>query len=76
MEDLNEKLKLSADIVKMSKDISAFKSFLESYVNCEVEHINSSLSKEDFPDIRSASLCYEAMATVKGLLGLISGDKT
>jgi hypothetical protein len=75
MEELEEKLNLSVQVVKMSKDVSAFKTFLQSYIDCEIEHIQSSLSKEDSPDIRSAALCYEAFATAKALLELIDADR-
>lgn len=74
MEELEEKLKLATEVVKMSKDVSAFKSFLQSYIDCEIEHINSALSIEDSPNIRNAALCYEAMATALGMMGLINGD--
>jgi hypothetical protein len=75
MSELEEKLSLSTQVVKISKDVSAFKTFLQSYIDCEIEHIQSSLSKEDSPDIRGAALCYEALATARGLLDLIDGDK-
>jgi hypothetical protein len=75
MEEMEEKLKLSAEVIRMSKDFSAFKYFLEAYIECEIQHIDSFLSKEEYPNIRSASLCYEALATAKGLLELIDGDK-
>jgi len=74
MEELEEKLKLATEVVKMSKDVSAFKSFLQSYIDCEIEHINSALSKEDDTNIRGAALCYEAMATALGMIRLIDGN--
>jgi hypothetical protein len=65
--------------LKSTLAISVIDLFIESIdemIKDEVDHINKALSNEDNqPNIRQASLCYEAMAAYAGIKNSLAEPK-
>jgi hypothetical protein len=56
--------------------IDLFIDAIDEMIRDEIEHVNKALNNEDSePDIRQASLCYEALSTYSGLKSSLSESK-
>ena len=66
-------LEEAASKVKKTENKQVFIDFLQAFMDEEEQHINKSLSTEDF-NLRSASLCAEAYAAASLMKGMIDGS--
>jgi hypothetical protein len=61
------------NLVQQSKDKELFIVFLNQFIDSEIKHIQKTMDNES-PNIRSAALCYEAMATATLMKNYINGE--
>lgn len=66
-------MKDAISLVQGSKDKELFIVFLNKFIESEIEHIQKTMENES-PNIRSAALCYEAMATATLMKNYINGE--
>ena len=66
-------MKDAISLVQGSKDKELFIVFLNKFIDSEIEHIQKTM-EGDSPNIRSAALCYEAMATATLMKNYINGE--
>ena len=66
-------MKDAISLVQGSKDKELFIVFLNKFIESEIEHIQKTM-EGDSPNIRSAALCYEAMATATLMKNYINGE--
>jgi hypothetical protein len=67
-------MKDAISLIQKSEDKELFIVFLNKFIDSEIEHIRNAMDEES-PNIRSAALCYEAMATAALIKGYINGEK-
>lgn len=66
-------MKDAISLVQGSKDKELFIVFLNKFIDSEIQHIQKTM-EGDSPNIRSAALCYEAMATATLMKNYINGE--
>jgi len=66
-------MKDAISLVQGSKDKELFIVFLNKFIDSEIQHIQKTMEDES-PNLRSAALCYEAMATATLMKNYINGE--
>lgn len=66
-------MKNAINLVQQSKDKELFIVFLNKFIESEIKHIQTTMDNES-PNIRSAALCYEAMAAATLMKNYITGE--
>lgn len=66
-------MKDAISLIQGSKDKELFIVFLNKFIESEIEHIKKTMDDES-PNIRSAAMCYEALATATLMKNYITGE--